>query len=92
MNRSSIASLLIGILAALTGFWAYDLLRKRQCTDVGAAWDTARRACQVPAGMDPSAVAPGASTYILPILLGIALAFTLSRVYLVMSGRGPRSR
>lgn len=92
MNRSSIVSLLIGILAALTGFWAYDLLRKRSCTDVGAAWDAARRACVVPAGVDPGTVAPGIMTYVLPIVLGIGVAFTLTRIYMVMSGRGPRAR
>lgn len=92
MNRTSLASLLIGILAALTGFWSYSLLRKRQCTDVGGVWDTVLRACQVPAGTDPSAAAPTAMTYVMPIVVGAALAFMLTRVFLALSGRGPRAQ
>jgi hypothetical protein len=90
MDRRSLASLLVGVLATLSGFYAYGALRGAKCRNAGGVWDVARRSCTLPSGTSADAAATGVGTILMAILVGLAVAFMLTRIYQFASGRGPR--
>lgn len=92
MNRRSLASLLIGILAAVAGLSAAGWLRQRRCIADGGRWDAAARLCFDSAGL-PSSESTGdlVRVYFLAALVAVMLAVMLWRIYLFATGaRAPR--
>jgi hypothetical protein len=88
MNRRSIITVLIGIIATLTGFMVTVLLRQRRCDGAGGQWAPATRECVLTSGerLDVAAI----SDVILGVVVVLGLAFMLFRVLLFVMGRKPR--
>lgn len=87
-NRRSVIVLLIGVIAALTGFATTAFLRQRRCQGAGAQWRSGARECVVATG-DRVDVASW-SDVALGLLVALALGFMLFRVLMFVMGRGPR--
>lgn len=87
MNRRSIASLLVGVLAAVAGFASAAWLRQRSCLANDGRWDAAARACLSSAGSpSPESVGDLARAYFLGAVIALMLAVMLWRVYLFATG------
>jgi hypothetical protein len=88
MNRRSIITMIIGAIAALTGFAVTELLRQRRCTGAGGEWAATTRECMAPSG-DRMAVA-AITDVVVGVATALILAFMLFRVLLFVMGRRPR--
>lgn len=88
LNRSSLASLLVGVIAALVGFYLLDMLRRNSCVDNGGSWDAVGRACTLPPTVPAGAADVGLGTYALVVLAAAFLAFMLTRLYNLAAARG----
>lgn len=88
MNRRSIITMLIGAIAALTGFAVTALLRQRRCEGAGGQWTAAARECVTTSGerLDVALL----TDVLLGVLTALLLAFMLFRVLLFVMGRMPR--
>lgn len=90
MNRRSLASLLIGVLASILGLLAAFRIRANRCLARGGEWDEARRLCRVPAGTAGESFAQVATAYLLGAVIMLVIGFVLYRLFLAATGRGPR--
>ena len=88
MNRRSIITVLIGVLATLTGFAVTALLRQRRCEGAGGRWAAATSECVTTSGerLEIAAV----TDVVLGVAAAFLLAFMLFRVLLFVMGRMPR--
>ncbi|HEX2779789.1 MAG TPA: hypothetical protein VHM30_09840 [Gemmatimonadaceae bacterium] len=86
LDRRSLASLLIGIIAALGGLWTAAFLRSDRCLDAGGRWTPGRNVCELPAGVTPEATWQVASSYLAGVIVAVAIAFVLWRVFAFASG------
>ena len=88
MNRRSIITMLIGAIAALTGFAVIALLRQRRCEGAGGRWVGASRDCVMASGerIDVAVLTDVA----LGVGSAVLLAVMLFRVLLFVMGRMPR--
>ncbi len=88
MNRRSIITVLIGIIATLSGFAVTAFLRQRRCEGAGGQWAPATRDCVLISG-ERLEVSRGADIAI-GLVVAVALAFMLFRVLLFVMGRMTR--
>lgn len=88
MNRRSIITMLIGVIAALTGFALTALLRQRRCESAGGEWTAATRECLTTSGERLDVAMIG--DVVIGIGAAVALTFMLFRVLLFVMGRMPR--
>lgn len=92
MNRRSLITMLIGVLASIAGLLAATRLRAGRCLERGGQWDDARRACRVAAGVAPETTAQVASAYLVGLLVAVVAGFMLWRLYRLAIGEGPAAR
>lgn len=85
-NRRSLASLLIGIIAALGGMWTAAYLRGDRCLDAGGRWTPGANRCELPAGVTPETTWQLLSAYLLGFLVAVAIAVVLWRIFAFASG------
>lgn len=85
-RRRSLASLLIGILAALGGLWVATYLRSDRCLDAGGRWTPGVNVCQLPAGVTPESIGQLISAYLVGAVVALAIGFVLWRVFAWASG------
>ncbi|NUO64645.1 MAG: hypothetical protein HOQ11_04990 [Gemmatimonadaceae bacterium] len=91
-RRRSLASLLIGVIAALGGMWVATWVRSGRCLDAGGRWTPGVNRCELPAGVTPESLAQLVSAYLLGLLAAVAIAFLLWRVFAYASGARPAAR
>ena len=85
-NRRSLASLLIGVIAALGGMWTAAYLRGHRCVGAGGRWTPGANRCELPAGVTPETTWQLFSSYLLGLLVAIAIAVVLWRIFAFASG------
>ena len=85
-RRRSIASLLIGILAALGGLWVATFLRSDRCLDAGGRWTPGANLCELPPGVTPESIRQLISAYLVGAVVALAIGFVLWRIFAWASG------
>jgi len=85
-NRRSLASLLVGVIAALGGMWTAAYLRGHRCLEAGGRWTPGVNRCELPAGVTPETTRQLFSAYLLGLLVAIAIAVVLWRIFAYASG------
>lgn len=66
--------LLVGTLSALSGLAAATWVQRGRCVDAGGRWDMAKRACELPAGVESGwSLAAVATGVVIALLLGVML-------------------
>lgn len=86
LDRRSLASLLIGIIAALGGLWTAAFLRSDRCLDAGGRWTPGRNVCDLPPGVTPETAWQVTSSYLAGGIVAVAIALLLWRVFSFASG------
>jgi hypothetical protein len=90
VNRRSLISLLIGVLASIVGMLAAVRIRSNRCAGMGGTWNDAQRVCAVPGGNGETAIQV-VTAYLLGVVVALVAGFMLWRVMLFVTGRGPRA-
>jgi hypothetical protein len=90
VNRRSLISLLIGVLASIVGLLAAVRIRSNRCSGMGGRWDDAKRLCVVPDGTAGESATQVMTSYLLGAVVALVAGFMLWRVMLFVTGRGPR--
>lgn len=88
MDRRSLITILVGVLATLSGFATTAMLRQTRCADAGGQWRAAAKQCVLPSG----GLVPvdRATDMLWGIGLALALGFMLFRIVLFATGRARR--
>lgn len=91
MTRQSVLLLLVGTLSALSGLGAATWVQRDRCVDAGGHWDMARRACELPAGVETGwSLAAVATGIAVAVLVGVMLFRAMLFVTGHASARGAR--
>jgi hypothetical protein len=85
MNRRSLASLLVGVIAIMAGMWAGTAYRTDWCLDSGGRWDVARRACAMATGAAPEPARVTMTSYAITAIVALLLGTMLWRLFLAVS-------